>query len=85
MPLSPSKIYVSNLDKTINDTQLKEHFAKFGEIVDIQRPLERNNRQPKEYAFLTFSEPSAATNALALDGKPLLERVITVQIATEKC
>ena len=79
-----NKIYLSNLSKAVTDTLLKEHFAKYGEITEVQLPLEGKSQKPKGYAFITFAQESAAENALEQDGKPFLDLEITVQIATEK-
>jgi RNA recognition motif-containing protein len=79
-----NKIYLSNLNKTVTDTLLKEHFAEYGEITEVLLPLDRKSQETKGYAFITFAQETSAENALEQDGKPFLNKEITVQIATEK-
>ncbi len=79
-----NKIYLSNLNKSVTDAQLKEHFAEYGEITAVQLPTDRKSNEPKGYAFIAFAEEVSAKKALAQDGKPFLGKAITVQIATEK-
>ncbi len=82
--MSNSKIYLNNLDKAVTDTLLKEHFSKYGEISQINLPLDKKSKQPKGYAFITFAEQSSAENALTQDGKTFLNNQIVVQMAIEK-
>ncbi len=79
-----NKIYLGNLDKEVTDILLKAHFSEYGEITDINLPLDKKSKAPKGYAFITFSQKAAAEKALEQDGQPLLEQKITVQTATEK-
>ena len=82
--MTNNKIYLNNLNKTVTDTLIKEHFAQYGDIIDVHLPVDRKSGEPKAYAFVTFAEESAATNALEQDGKSFLDNEIVVQIATEK-
>ncbi|MDH5219583.1 MAG: RNA-binding protein [Gammaproteobacteria bacterium] len=82
--MTNNKIYLNNLNKTVTDTLIKEHFAQYGEITDIHLPLDRKTGQPKAYAFVTFADEDSATRALGQDGKSFLDNEIVVQIATEK-
>ncbi len=82
--MSNNKIYLNNLDTSVTDSQLKDHFAEYGEITEINLPLDKKNKQTKGYAFITFAQQSSAENALKQDGKTFLDRTITVQMATEK-
>jgi len=82
--MSNTKIYLGNLSKQTTDTQLKEHFSRFGEITQIQLPIDDKSKELKGYAFITFNEENAANNALIQDGTLFLDNEISVQIATEK-
>ena len=79
-----NKIYLSNLNKTVTDTLLKEHFAEYGEITEVLLPLDRKSQETKGYAFITFAQETSAQKALQQSGKSFLNKEITVQIATEK-
>ena len=82
--MSNNKIYISNLNKIVTETLLKNHFAEYGEITEIHLPRDKKSQETKGYAFITFAEGSAALNALEQNGKPFLEKEITVEIAKEK-
>ena len=82
--MSNNKIYLNNLNISVTDTQLKQHFAEYGDITEINLPIDKKTTQPKGYAFISFADEASATNALKQDGETFLDKQITVQIATEK-
>ncbi len=82
--MSNNKVYLNNLDTAVTASQLKEHFAEYGEITEINLPLDKKSKQTKGYAFITFTQQSSAENALKKDGKTFLDKQIIVQMATEK-
>lgn len=79
-----NKIYLANLNMAVTETQLKDRFAEYGEITEIQLPLNKKTREAKGYAFITFTQETSAENALQQNSKPFLDKEITVQLATEK-
>lgn len=79
-----NKIYLSNLDKEVSESDLQVCFSKYGEIKDIHLPLDKKTKSPKGYAFITFAEEASVKGALAQNGKPFLEQILTVEIATDK-
>ena len=69
-PSQPNnKIYLGNLNQVVNEEQLKEHFAQYGEITAIHLPRDDKSKEPKGYAFITFSEISAAEAFDLLSGE----------------
>jgi len=82
--MSNNKIYLNNLNIAVTETLLKQHFAEYGDITEINLPIDKKIRQPKGYAFISFADEASATNALKQDGETFLDKQITVQIATEK-
>ncbi len=79
-----NKIYLSNLDNEATESQLQVYFSKYGEIKNIHLPLDKKTKSPKGYAFITFVEEASVKGALAQNGQPFLEQILTVEIATEK-
>lgn len=65
--MSNNKIYLSNLNKTATETQIKDQFSGFGEISEINLLVDRKTKEPKGYAFITFAEESSAHAALVQD------------------
>ena len=79
-----NKIYLNNLSVSVTAKLLKDHFAKCGEIAEINLPLDPKTQQPKGYAFISFTEVDAVESALQYDGKPFMDKDIVVQVAIEK-
>ncbi|MCF6324543.1 MAG: RNA-binding protein [Gammaproteobacteria bacterium] len=82
--MTNNKIYLNNLNKEVTEALLNAHFSLCGEISEIILPIDKKSKSPKGYAFISFAEPSATKSALDQDGKLFLEKIITVQLATEK-
>lgn len=78
------KIYLGNLNKSVTQETLTEHFSQFGDIEEIHLPQDRKTCEVKGYAFITFKLEKAAEQALVEDGKELFGQLLTVQIAQEK-
>ena len=59
------KIYIGKFkDPTISEEVIREHFTQYGQVVEIQRPVDRSkNREPKNFCFVTFDKEEPA-NAL---------------------
>lgn len=60
-----SKIYVANIPFTTRRIELFELFSQFGDVANIQIPIERETRRPKGFAFVEFENRDAAQNAIA--------------------
>ena len=82
--MSNNKIYLNHLNPAVTNDSLREHFAPYGQITDVNLPRDKKTHQPKGYAFITFAEADAANKALDQDGKTFLDQEIVVQIAIEK-
>merc|ERR1719225_926193 len=59
------KIYIGKFsDPTISEDVIREHFSQYGQVVEIQRPVDRmKNSEPKNFCFITFDKEESA-NAL---------------------
>ena len=59
------KIYIGKFkDPTISEEVIREHFTQYGQVVEIQRPVDRSkNSEPKNFCFVTFDKEEPA-NAL---------------------
>ena len=59
LPLQ-GKIYVGKFsDITITDEQIKEHFMQYGNVVELQRPVDRSKNEAKNFCFVTYDKGSA--------------------------
>jgi heterogeneous nuclear ribonucleoprotein A1/A3 len=79
-----NKIFVGNLPFKIDDQELQDVFGKFGAISEIKIPTDRESGRTRGFAFITFETQQAAQEALAMDGQKLGDRVMRVNMATEK-
>ena len=59
------KIYIGKFkDPTISRDVILEHFIQYGQVVEIQRPVNRSkNSEPENFCFVTFDKEEPA-NAL---------------------
>lgn len=55
-----SKIYIANLDYSVSEEQLIKFFAQFGEVSDVNIPLEHYSKMPKGFAFVEFESNEVA-------------------------
>ncbi len=59
------KIYVGKFTSPITEEEIKAHFAQFGNVVEIQRPVDRSkNNEPKNFCFITFDKEEPADTLL---------------------
>ena len=77
-----AKLYVGNLSWEVKDDDLRELFAKFGELVEVKVMIDNYSGRSKGFAFVTFVDEESAKKAIAeLDGKDFKGRVIKVNEA----
>lgn len=82
--MQQNKLYVGNLPYTVDDAQLRDLFAKYGEIDELAVIMDRDTGRSKGFAFITFATQQAAETALAENGKDVGGRTIRVNIAEER-
>jgi RNA recognition motif-containing protein len=82
--MQQNKLYVGNLPYTVDDAQLRDMFARYGEIEDVALIKDRDTGRPKGFAFITFTTQQAAEMALAENGKDVGGRPLKVNIAEDK-
>jgi len=76
------RIYVGNLSHETTAGDIRTEFDAFGTVGSVQVIMDRENGQPKGFAFVSMpasSEGRAAINGL--NGKPLKGRNMTVNAA----
>ncbi|XP_059639321.1 polyadenylate-binding protein 6-like [Cornus florida] len=79
-----SNLYVKNLDASIDDKKLQDHFSAYGEITSA-KVMRYDNGFSKGFGFVCFSTPEEAKKALnALQGTILLGKYLYVAIAQGK-
>ena len=58
------KLFVGEIPWQVDKTILEEYFSKYDEVEESVIVLDRITRQPREFGFVTFSDPLVAKRAL---------------------
>ena len=78
-------IYVSNLSYNVQDQDLKEFFAPFGEVTSAKVIMDKFTGKSKGFGFVDMPDDAAAKNAIAqLDNGTVDGRTVKVVEARPK-
>jgi RNA recognition motif-containing protein len=78
-------IYVSNLSFNVQDEDLKEFFAPYGEVSSAKIINDRETGKSRGFGFVELADDEAAKKAIAeLDGATVEGRAIKVMEAKPK-
>lgn len=79
------KIYVGNLPFSVTETELRETFARFGEVAKVDLVSDRYSGESKGFGFVEMDNNSQADAAIkGLNGTDLKGRNMTVNQAKPK-
>lgn len=79
-----TKIYIAGLSWSTDERQLRDLFATFGPIDEVELIKDNYTGQSRGFAFITYKEQESAARALALHGHVLDRRPLTVDFAVER-
>jgi len=82
--MAQNKLYVGNFPYSVEESQLREIFAQYGEISDLAMIMDRDTGRPKGFGFITFATQEAAEKALEQNGQDLDGRPLKVNFAIDK-
>ena len=75
-------IYVGNLSYKLTEEELKEEFAKFGEVISAKIISDRETGRPKGFGFIEMANQEEAEKAMQeLSGRDIKGREIRVNEA----
>ncbi|HJW16093.1 RNA recognition motif domain-containing protein [Flavisolibacter ginsengisoli] len=78
-------IYVSNLSFNVQDEDLREFFAPYGEVTSAKIINDRETGKSRGFGFVEMSDDAASKKAIAeLDGATVENRTIKVMEAKPK-
>ena len=78
-------IYVSNLSFNVQDEDLKEFFAEYGEVTSAKVIMDKMTNQSRGFGFVEMSDETASKKAITeLDGATVEGRIIKVMEAKPK-
>lgn len=79
------KIYVSNLSFDVQDEDLKDFFAPYGDVSSAKIITDRETGRSRGFGFVEMADEVASKKAIAeLDGATVQNRTINVSVAKEK-
>lgn len=79
------KLFIKNIDDSVNEAQLEFLFARFGEVESTKIIYDRITWQSKGYAFMDMPDKVEAIKAIeALNGFELKGKALIVQEAEER-
>lgn len=58
------KVYVGKLKPELSDDDIKNHFATFGTIANIEQPFDKLKNERKNFCFITFEKEEVAKKLL---------------------
>jgi RNA recognition motif-containing protein len=71
------RLFVGNLDYSVNEMELRQHFSSVGQPAQVALPVDRETGRPRGFAFVEFADRAVAEevirqfNGQALKGRPL--------------
>jgi RNA recognition motif-containing protein len=75
-------IYVSNLSFAVQDEDLREFFAEYGEVSSAKVIMDKYTNRSKGFGFVEMPDDAAGQKAIAeLDGGMVEGRAIKVMLA----
>src|ERR1700722_14240110 len=78
-------IYVSNLSFNVQEEDLREFFAPYGEVTSAKVIMDRLTNQSRGFGFIEMPDEEASKKAIAeLDGATVENRTIKVNEARPK-
>ncbi|KAK3393771.1 hypothetical protein B0H63DRAFT_407062 [Podospora didyma] len=77
------RLFLRNLSYTVTEDGLREHFGTFGELEEVNLPLDPKG-QSKGFAMVRFQDPSAALAAFQTDGTTFQGRIMHILPAAPK-
>jgi len=78
-------IYVSNLSFNVQDEDLREFFASYGEVTSAKVIMDKMTNQSRGFGFVEMSDDEASKKAITeLDGATVEGRTIKVMEAKPK-
>ena len=65
-----TKIYIDNLAAATTESDLRDLFSPYGNVAEVNVPMDGTNGRPRGFGFVTMATPEGARSAIrALNGK----------------
>jgi RNA recognition motif-containing protein len=77
-----TKLFIGNLSFNTTEQELQAEFEKFGVVVKVLIPVDKDTQRPRGFGFVSMLDLDAAQQAVAsLEGKSVGGRMIRVDFA----
>ncbi|XP_058080538.1 heterogeneous nuclear ribonucleoprotein 1-like [Magnolia sinica] len=84
MDSDQAKLFVGGISWETNEESLKEHFGKYGVVLESVIMRDRSTGNARGFGFVLFSDPSAADRALQEPKHVILGRTVEVKKAVPR-
>ena len=83
MPVNDKRtLYVGGLDESVSESTLRAAFVPFGEITEVNLPMDASSSKHKGFAFVQFDDKEDAAEAIDnMHNAELFGRVLRVNLA----
>lgn len=78
-----NKIFVGGLPLETSEDELRNHFLKYGQIIDLVIIKDKQSKKSRGFGFVTFKEQSSMENTIK-DKQRLREKSLDIKIAEPK-
>ncbi|MBL0105041.1 MAG: RNA-binding protein [Bacteroidetes bacterium] len=79
------KLFVKNIEGSVNEVLLESIFRQFGEVEDTKIVYDKITWESRGFGFVTFKKKEDAQKAIeGLNGKELVGKALSVEVAVEK-
>jgi len=77
-------IYVGNLPFTASDSEVRDIFAAYGNVINVSLPTDRETGRPRGFGFVEMDDADAEKAISALDGTDFGGRSLRVNEARSR-
>ncbi|CAJ2669047.1 unnamed protein product [Trifolium pratense] len=83
--MSSAKLFVGGVSYNTDESGLRDHFARYGEVLEAKIIMDRETGRSRGFGFISFATAEEASAALqATDNQDLHGRTLRVNYATER-
>jgi len=80
----PGKMFVGGLKPELTDEAIKEHFEKFGTILEFEMPFDKIKNQRKGFGFITFEREETMKDLIKKGKETIGEHEVDLKKATPR-
>lgn len=82
---SKKRLHIGNLAWKIREDDLRDEFARFGDIADLTVVVDRETGRSKGFGFVEYTTEAAAEDAIeTMNGTEVFGRPLRVSVAERK-